>query len=80
MSLLGMFSPVSLRLIIRSTDEAGRWAGLIYGISTLGSVFGTLGTTFALIPTIGSRAITYLFAVILAFSAVGMTLLHTRRE
>ena len=28
MSLLGMFSPVSLRLIIRSTDEAGRWADL----------------------------------------------------
>jgi MFS family permease len=80
MSLLGMFSPVSLRLIIRSTDEAGRWAGLIYGISTLGSVFGTLGTTFALIPSIGSRAITYLFALILAFSAVAMTLLHARRE
>jgi predicted membrane-bound spermidine synthase len=80
MSLLGMFSPVSLRLIIRSTDEAGRWAGLIYGISTLGSVCGTLTTTFALIPTIGSRAITYLFAGLLGFSALGMTLLRERRE
>jgi MFS family permease len=80
MSLLGMFSPVSLRLIIRSTDEAGRWAGLIYGISTLGSVCGTLTTTFALIPTIGSRAITYLFAGLLGFSALGMALLRERRE
>jgi predicted membrane-bound spermidine synthase len=76
MSLLGMVSPVALRLIIRSTDEAGRWAGLIYGVSTLGSVFGTLATTFALIPTIGSRAITYLFAGILCFSAIGLALLR----
>lgn len=32
----------------------------------IGNVVGTLVTTFALIPTIGSRAITYYFAVILA--------------
>jgi predicted membrane-bound spermidine synthase len=37
-------------------------AGWIYGVSTLGSVFGTLLTTFTLIPAMGSRSITYLLA------------------
>jgi spermidine synthase len=32
---------------------------MVYGISTGGSIVGTLGTTFFLIPAIGSRAITY---------------------
>jgi MFS family permease len=66
LSLLGTFSPVAVRLLLRSTTETGRVSGLVYGVSTLGNVFGTLLTTFALIPTIGSRSITYLFAAILA--------------
>lgn len=49
-------------------------AGLVYGISTIGKVFGTLFTTFALIPTIGSRSITYLFAGILALCTASLFL------
>jgi hypothetical protein len=64
--LLGTFSPVAVRLLVRSTGETGRVAGLVYGISTIGNVAGTLLTTFVLIPTIGSRSITYLYAFILA--------------
>jgi hypothetical protein len=48
-------------------------------VSTVGSVFGTLFTTFALIPTIGSRAITYIFAGVLAVSAASL-LVTARRE
>jgi MFS family permease len=66
LSLLGTFSPVAVRLLTRSADESGRVAGLVYGISTVGNVVGTLLTTFMLIPTIGSRSITYLYALILA--------------
>lgn len=72
LSLLGTLSPVAVRLLIRSTNETGRVAGLVYGISTLGNVFGTLFTTFVLIPTIGSRSITYLFAGILALCATSL--------
>lgn len=72
LSLLGMLSPVAIRLLTRSTAEAGRVAGFVYGISTIGNVFGTLFTTFVLIPTIGSRAITYLFAGILGVCAVSL--------
>ena len=42
---------------------------MVYGVSTIGNVVGTLLTTFALIPTIGSRAITYYFALVLALCA-----------
>ncbi len=75
LTLLGMFSPVAVRLLLRSTHHTGRIAGLVYGISTIGNIFGTLFTTFYLIPTIGSRAITYLYAAVLAVSALSMLLL-----
>ena len=55
---LGMYSPFAIRLLLRSAHRSGRVSGAVYGVSTAGSIAGTLGTTFFLIPTIGSRAIT----------------------
>jgi hypothetical protein len=78
LSFLGTFSPVAVRLLLRSTHETGRVAGLVYGVSTIGNIFGTLFTTFALIPTIGSRAITYLDAAVLALSALSMFFVSRR--
>ena len=69
LTLLGTFSPIAVSLLTRSANEAGRVAGLVYGVSTIGNVVGTLLTTFTLIPTIGSRAITYYFALVLALCA-----------
>jgi hypothetical protein len=74
LSFLGTLSPVAVRLLVRSTLETGRVAGIVYGVSTVGSVFGTLFTTFMLIPTIGSRAITYVFAAALAICAGSLLL------
>jgi hypothetical protein len=69
LTLLGTFSPIAVSLLTRAADDAGRVAGMVYGVSTIGNVVGTLLTTFALIPTIGSRAITYYFALVLALCA-----------
>jgi len=69
LTLLGTFSPIAVGLLTRAADQAGRVAGMVYGVSTIGNVVGTLLTTFALIPTIGSRAITYYFALVLALCA-----------
>jgi len=80
LSLLGMLSPIAVRLLIRSTDETGRVAGLVYGISTIGNVFGTLFTTFVLIPAIGSRSITYLFAGVLALCSTFLLLVPAPPE
>jgi spermidine synthase len=57
-TFLGMYSPFAIRLLLRSPQRSGRVSGAVYGISTAGAIVGTLGTTFFLIPTIGSRAIT----------------------
>ena len=57
-TFLGMYSPFAIRLLLRSAQRSGRVSGAVYGISTAGAIVGTLGTTFFLIPTIGSRAIT----------------------
>jgi len=72
LTLLGTFSPVAVRLLLTSTRETGRVSGRVYGISTIGNVFGTLFTTFVLIPAIGSRAITYVFATLLFVCAASL--------
>jgi MFS family permease len=79
LSFLGTFSPVAVRLLLRSTHETGRIAGLVYGISTIGNIFGTLFTTFWLIPSIGSRAITYWYAAALAVCALSLLLVPKPR-
>jgi len=79
LSLLGTFSPVAVGLLTRSAEKSGGVAGLVYGVSTIGNVAGTLITTFMLIPTIGSRSITYLYAVALAVCA-GILFLSIRKK
>ncbi len=80
LTLLGTFSPIAVSLLTCSADEAGRVAGLVYGVSTIGNVVGTLFTTFFLIPAIGSRAITYYFALVLAGCAIVLFLNPLKRS
>lgn len=79
LSLLGTFSPIAVSLLTRSASDAGRVAGLVYGVSTIGNVAGTLLTTFVLIPSIGSRNITYIFAATLAVCAAMLFVAPARR-
>ncbi len=57
-TLLGMYSPFAIRLLLIDPRHSGRVSGTVYGVNTLGSIVGTLATTFYLIPLMGSRAIT----------------------
>jgi predicted membrane-bound spermidine synthase len=80
-TLLGMYSPFAIRLLLCSAQRSGRISGAVYGISTAGSIVGTLGTTFVLIPSLGARAIT--IALGLTGLGAGLALLalsHTRRR
>ena len=59
-TFLGMYSPFAIRLLIRSPASSGTVSGTVYGVSTVGSIVGTLGTTFYLLPYMGSRMLTLL--------------------
>ncbi len=44
--ILGMISPYSVRLLVKTVERAGQVAGRLYFVSTLGSSLGTLATSF----------------------------------
>jgi spermidine synthase len=81
-TFLGMYSPFAIRLLLQSPQRSGMVSGTVYGISTAGSIVGTLGTTFFLIPTMGSRAITLTLgaAGVLAALALAASRLLLRRQ
>jgi len=54
--ILGFYSPFAIRLVLTDPHTSGRVSGRIYGISTLGSIFGVLFTTFYLVPSFGTRS------------------------
>ncbi|MFK7864248.1 MAG: fused MFS/spermidine synthase [Pseudohongiellaceae bacterium] len=45
-SILGMISPYSVRLLVKTQQHSGHIAGLLFFVSTVGSAIGTLGTSF----------------------------------
>ncbi len=47
--ILGMLSPYSVRLLVKSSNESGQVAGRLYFVSTLGSALGTIITSFYLV-------------------------------
>lgn len=69
-AFLSACSPFVVRLLLVDLKTGGKTAGLVYSVSTLGNVTGTLATTFYLIPNFGTRAITTAFGVILAALSV----------
>ena len=76
-TFLGMYSPFGIRLLLRDPKHSGRVSGTVYGINTFGSIVGTLGTTFFLIPMMGSRAITITAGI--AGIASGLALMAAQR-
>jgi hypothetical protein len=64
LTLMSVFTPFAVRLLLTSVSMGGRLVGYVYGVSTVGNVLGTLVTTFTLVPMYGSRALTMAFAAI----------------
>jgi spermidine synthase len=58
--LMGTTSPFAIKLVARDLATVGTSAGVLYALSTAGSIFGTIATAFFLIPSLGVRAILYL--------------------
>lgn len=69
--LMGATSPFAIKLAATDLATVGNTAGLLYAISTAGSIAGTLLTAFVLIPAMGVRAILYTLGVsLLAFAGL----------
>jgi spermidine synthase len=67
--VLGMISPVVVKLTLHNLAKTGNVVGKIYAFSTLGSIIGTFATGFFLISWMGTRNILLTMAAILILSA-----------
>ncbi len=67
--LLGAVAPYAIRLMVASVEEAGRVAGRVYAVSTLGSLAGVFLSALVLVPFAGTRLTFVAFAVALAGAA-----------
>lgn len=63
--LLGMVSPYAIRLATHTVESTGQIAGGLYAASTLGSIIGTFGSAFFLVPFLGSRETIILSSIVL---------------
>jgi spermidine synthase len=75
LTLLGMISPIAIRLRATSLDVVGRSAGVLSSISTLAGVLSALATGIFFVPYLGLTAFTLLIgAALLVTGLVGFVL------
>lgn len=67
--ILGMISPVVVKLALKNLEKTGNVVGKIYAFSTLGSILGTFATGFFLISWMGTRTILLTMGAILVICA-----------
>lgn len=78
--ILGMVSPVVVKLTLLDIRRTGGLVGKIYAVSTLGSILGTFATGFVLVQVLGTRMIVLSVGlVLLAMAVLFGDLLHARR-
>ena len=68
--ILGMVTPVVIKLRLQNLAQTGNVVGKIYALSTAGSIFGVFITGFVLIQWIGTRPILLGVAVFLVLMAI----------
>jgi spermidine synthase len=68
--LLGMVSPFIIKLLSQSNGHIGKDAGLVFSISTVGSIAGTFLPVLLFIPFWGTRKTIIFFSLLLFFTAL----------
>ncbi|GAC1327328.1 MAG: hypothetical protein NVSMB2_26750 [Chloroflexota bacterium] len=68
--VLGMVSPVVIKLSLRDLEHSGGLVGKIYALSTLGSIVGTFATGFVLVGLFGTRIIVLCVGLLLLLMAL----------
>lgn len=67
--LLGMVSPVVVKVTLGNLKKTGSVVGKIYAFSTLGSILGAFGTGFFLISWLGTRTLLFATGALLLLAA-----------
>jgi spermidine synthase len=67
--ILGMISPVVVKLTVNDLEKTGNTVGKIYAFSTVGSILGTFATGFFLIEALGTRTLLYSVGAVLIICA-----------
>lgn len=79
-TMLGTVSPFAIRLAIPDKDSAGRVAGRMYAISTVGSILGTFVPVLILIPLVGTNLTFMIFSgLLLSVSLISLALYDWKR-
>jgi len=78
--LLGMVSPIAVRVYATKLSRVGRAAGDLYALSTAGGVVAALLTGFVLIPHVGVQSLTIAIAVTLLATACATMLGDKKRQ
>ncbi|MFC1962591.1 fused MFS/spermidine synthase [Chloroflexota bacterium] len=78
--ILGMVTPVVIKLRLRDLSHTGNVVGKIYAVSTAGAIFGTFVTGFVLIHWIGTRSTILVVALVLMATALAFGNLWRARE
>ena len=68
--LLGMVTPVVIKLRLSDLAQTGNVVGKIYAISTAGSILGTFLTGFVLVQWLGARLVILIVALIIIAMAL----------
>ncbi len=68
--ILGMVSPVVIKLTLQDLAHSGGLVGKVYALSTLGSILGTFATGFVLVQLLGTRLIVFGVGLVLLLMAV----------
>jgi len=74
--VLGMTSPYAIKLASQTLSSVGNVSGNLYSLSTVGSIAGTFGTVFILVPLLDVRAI----ILGLGLAVIGVSLLGLPRS
>ena len=69
-AILGMVTPLVVKLTLRDLGRTGNVVGKIYAVSTAGAIFGVFSTGFVLVQIIGTRQTIFLVALVLVAMSV----------
>ena len=77
---LATVSPYAVKLATRDLGLLGGTAGRLYALSTAGSLIGTLGATFVLIPRLDLESILRLLLTVTALTSIAALVTSFHRE